>query len=726
MSSIIYLNSVSNLKEEIEQSNLAKLEQVAAITNERMSELESISNRIAHDPRLTPYMIHHPYYGLEAVAELKKYKANSSILEELLIFYHQSNTIYSSEGSFSLPAFLNKYQFYYIELNDFDELLHTNIPNNVLFEKQNNYGSKDKFVAYFTPITLDSNSTYGSVLYLIKEKSLNELIENVMGDFKGNAYIVSDNNEILASTIKDKTININEVKLDKSEFRKINTIELNNEDYSLAAVESTISQWKFVTIMETDQFFERLANTRLLIILLCIGVFILGGVLAVILARRQYHPIRSLFNSVSRNKTVNATINELETIKRTVTSVFEDHEKLSETVYKHQSFARDQFITKILKGDFNKEEEITNYNNTLHLDIAGDYYASLILSLESGRSSSKKLIEKETIYELVNSFRLDDVKAFGVDLLYVDAVALIIKMDGDLATVTQKRQNFVKRLRTESKEKLRVKPIISAGSIVDHITLINRSYIEALAALEYKYYYAQGSCIYFEEIEKEPTASLGYPKEELLKIVQSIKHGDTQVAQESLTTIFDTMKHKELSPSFLRAISFEIINTVIKTITEVGITPKHGQLESVFDFQSIEGLYNELYSIIDLACDQVNSSKKSHNDQLRNNIITYLDEHYHLYDLSLEKIALEFQLSASYVSRFIKEQTGYNFKQYVQNLRIEKVKEELIATDAPIKNIVVDVGYKDVANFTRKFKGIVGMTPGKYRQLYSKQISEEM
>ncbi len=86
MSSIIYLNSVSNLKEEIEQSNLAKLEQVAAITNERMSELESISNRIAHDPRLTPYMIHHPYYGLEAVAELKKYKANSSILEELLIF----------------------------------------------------------------------------------------------------------------------------------------------------------------------------------------------------------------------------------------------------------------------------------------------------------------------------------------------------------------------------------------------------------------------------------------------------------------------------------------------------------------------------------------------------------------------------------------------------------------------------------------------------------------
>ncbi|MFC4386639.1 helix-turn-helix domain-containing protein [Gracilibacillus marinus] len=726
MSSIIYLNSVSNLKEEIEQSNVTKLEQVASITNERMNELEFLSTRIAHDPRLTPYMIRHPYYGLEAVSELKKYKANSSLIDELLIYYHHSNTIYSSGGSFSIQAFLNKYQFHDVKVDNFEELLHTTIPNNVLFEKQSSNGEKENYVAYFSPITLDSNSTYGSVLYLINESRLNELIDNVMGDFKGNAYIFSGDNSMLASTIKDTSIDIHDVSIEKSDYRKINQVTINQKDYSVVAVQSPISEWKFVMMMETSQFFERLSDTRLLIILLCVGVFIIGGLLAIFLARRQYNPIRSLFNSVSHNRTVNATVNELETIKQTVTSVFEDHEKLSETVYKHQSFARDQFITKILKGDFHTKEDITNYNSTLHLDIEADYYAALIISLESGRSSSKKLIEKETIYELVNSLQLADVKAFGVDLLYVNGIALIIKMNGDANLASEKRRDFVEMLRAESKKKLSVRPIISAGTIVEDITVINRSYIEALAALEYKYFYAQGSCIYFEEIEKEPTTSLGYPKDELLKIVQSIKHGDEQVAKESLVTIVDTIKYKEISPAFLRAISFDIINTVIKAISDVGITPSQEQLENIFDFQSIEALHSELDEIIVQACEEVNSNKRSHNDQLRNDLIAYLDENYHLYDLSLEKIALEFQLSASYVSRFIKEQTGFNFKQYVQNLRIEKVKHELVTTDAPIKSIVMDVGYKDVANFTRKFRSIVGMTPGKYRQYYSEEMTEEV
>jgi AraC-like DNA-binding protein len=48
---------------------------------------------------------------------------------------------------------------------------------------------------------------------------------------------------------------------------------------------------------------------------------------------------------------------------------------------------------------------------------------------------------------------------------------------------------------------------------------------------------------------------------------------------------------------------------------------------------------------------------------------------------------------------------------------MEDVKRQLRETDKPIKEIVVQVGYLDVANFTRKFKKIVGVTPGQYRNL---------
>ncbi|SFL69328.1 AraC-type DNA-binding protein [Gracilibacillus orientalis] len=720
MSSIIYLSSVSNLKEEIEQSNLSKLEQVATLTNERVSELETIANRIAYDPRLTPYMLNHEYYGLEAIDELKKYKANSSIIEEILIYYHGNDLIYSSEGSYTVPSLIRKYQFYNWDNNHLLDSLQTNIPINTVVDQLSNRDKNNHYITYFFPLTLDNNNSYGTVVYLIKDRTINELIANTMSDFKGNAYIISEQNQIIASTIKDENIDSNSINIENNSYGEVNTVELNGNKYSLATVESDITGWKFIIMMETDQFFERLSNTITIMIVLCLSLFIVGSILAIVLAKKQYQPIRSLFDSVSNNRKLELKgINELDTIKRTVTSVFEDHEMLSETIFKHQTFAKDQFLTKIIKGDFNSEEEINRYNETLYLDIHGDYYCSMIISLEKQQLSKEKITERETIYELFTNIILADVTAYGIDLLYMDAIALVVKINGDQSMAQAKRNEFVKQLKQDIKEITGIKPMIGIGTICEKTTMINRSYIEALVALEHKYFYSQGSCIYFENIKEEKECDVGYPKEDLLKIVQSIKQGDSQVAKEALFSVFDNLQQNELSLSFLKAICFDIINTVIKTITDIGVNPSKKTCEQIFDFQTIEQLFERLNDLVFHACKEVNENKKSHNEQLKYDIIEYLHNHYGLYDLSLEKIAIEFRLSASYVSRFIKEQTGYTFKQYVQYLRMEEVKTQLVETDKPIKAIVLDVGYKDVANFTRKFKNEIGITPGKYRQVYT-------
>ncbi|MGN8646040.1 helix-turn-helix domain-containing protein [Gracilibacillus sp. HCP3S3_G5_1] len=726
MSSIIYLNSVSNLKEEIEQSNISKLEQVAALTNERVSELETIANRISYDPRLTPYMLNHEYYGSEAIDELKKYKANSSIIEELLIYYHGNNLIYSSEGSYTVPALIRKYQFYNWDNNNLLNSLETNIPINTVVDQLSNHDRNNHYITYFFPLTLGNNNSYGSVVFLIKDRTINELIANTMSDFKGNAYILSDQNQIIASTIKDNNINSSFIKkIENKSYGEVNTIELNGNKYSLAIVESEITGWKYIIMMETHQFFERLSNTIMIMVILCLSVFIVGSILAIFLAKKQYQPIRSLFDSVSNNRKLELKgINELDTIKRTVTSVFEDHEMLSETIFKHQTFAKDQFLTKIIKGDFNTEEEINSYNETLYLDIHGDYYCSMIISLEKQQLSKEKITERETIYELFTNITLEDVTAYGIDLLYMDGIALVVKINGDRSVAQRKRNEFVKQLKQDIKQLTGIKPMIGIGTVYDKTTMINRSYIEALVALEHKYFYSQGSCIYFENIKEEKEFYVGYPKEDLLKIVQSIKQGDSKVANEALLAVFEHLQQDELSLSFLKAICFDIINTVIKTITEMGVKPSKKTCEQIFDFQTIEQLFVHLNDLISQACKEVNDNKKSHNEQLKHDIIQYLHKHFALYDLSLEKIAIEFRLSASYVSRFIKEQTGYTFKQYVQSLRLEEVKNQLLETDKPIKAIVLDVGYKDVANFTRKFKNEVGMTPGKYRQIHAETAND--
>ncbi|WP_066186879.1 helix-turn-helix domain-containing protein [Gracilibacillus timonensis] len=715
MCSIIYLNSVSDLKEEIEQSNIGKLEQVATITDERMQELDMIANRIAYDPRLTPYMVRHQYYSSEAINELRKYKANSSIIDELMIYYHGTDAIYSSKGSSSLQPAFEQYNW---DAEMIDEAIEANVPVTSIVDEEEGQSGKFQYINYFVPITLDNNNSYGTVAYVIRERTMNELIANTMNDMRGNAYILSEHDQVIAETANEEEIDISNISLEERTFGEVNSIKLDGESYSMAVVESEETGWKFVIMMKSSQFFERLSNTVIVMVLLCVSLFIIGSVLTLFLARRQYQPIRSLFNSINKNrKTDSKGINELETIKRTVTSVFEDHEMLSETIYKHQTFAKDQFLTKIIKGDFSTEEEIDNYNETLYLDIDGDYYCSLIVSLEE-KLSNEEIIERETIYELFTNVSTKDITAYGIDLLNMDAVALIVKFKGNLQTAEKKRKEFVQKMNDEVKDVLGFKPMVGVGKIYDRKTMINRSYIEALAALDYKYLYSEGSNLYFEEM-KEHEFAVGYPREDLLKIIQSIKQGDKEVAQETLSSIFKSFQNNKQSLSFLRAICFDVINTVIKTITEMGIKPSRETYERIFDFRSYEQLHQELFKLMETACKEVNESKKSHNEQLKNDITDYLNKYFMLYDLSLEKIAIEFRLSASYVSRFIKEQTGYTFKQYVQYLRMEEVKKQLTTTDKPIKAIVMDVGYKDVANFTRKFKNEVGMTPGKYRQFYT-------
>src|SRR5699024_3222101 len=114
MSFIIYKNTVTELREEIEQSNANKLQQVVDMTNNRLEELESIAAMISFDSRLTPYMMEDDYYRKRAIQELKKYRVNSSIIEDVFVYYPNvdNDLLYSSSGIYSLGTLINqKYRF---------------------------------------------------------------------------------------------------------------------------------------------------------------------------------------------------------------------------------------------------------------------------------------------------------------------------------------------------------------------------------------------------------------------------------------------------------------------------------------------------------------------------------------------------------------------------------------------------------------------------------------
>ena len=108
---IIYHNAVKTLRSEIEQTNVNQLTQAKTVIDDRMKELQDIAFRIAYDEQLTRYWTHHPYYSRESIGALVKYKATSSIIDELFLFFRGDNNIYSSQGLENLDVFTGRYKF---------------------------------------------------------------------------------------------------------------------------------------------------------------------------------------------------------------------------------------------------------------------------------------------------------------------------------------------------------------------------------------------------------------------------------------------------------------------------------------------------------------------------------------------------------------------------------------------------------------------------------------
>ena len=94
----------------------------------------------------------------------------------------------------------------------------------------------------------------------------------------------------------------------------------------------------------------------------------------------------------------------------------------------------------------------------------------------------------------------------------------------------------------------------------------------------------------------------------------------------------------------------------------------------------------------------------------------YLNDHY-MEEITLEETAKRFYVSPWYLSHLFKEETSYNFKQYLLRLRIGEAQMRLTLTDDSIAEIALACGFHDPAYFSRLFARHIGVSPLKYRKM---------
>ena len=145
-----------------------------------------------------------------------------------------------------------------------------------------------------------------------------------------------------------------------------------------------------------------------------------------------------------------------------------------------------------------------------------------------------------------------------------------------------------------------------------------------------------------------------------------------------------------------------LYNDAIDTASkqESGFQQRLGGLVS--HLMSLARFYNRNEAFSEVA-DQINRAKILISDQFRT--------------ITPEDLADQLYMGYSNFRRIFKEYTGFAPAKYIQEVRMNRVKEALTNTSLTVKQIAFDMGYENEDYFFTAFRRLTGMTPAKYREM---------
>ena len=94
--------------------------------------------------------------------------------------------------------------------------------------------------------------------------------------------------------------------------------------------------------------------------------------------------------------------------------------------------------------------------------------------------------------------------------------------------------------------------------------------------------------------------------------------------------------------------------------------------------------------------------------------------------ISREDLARQAAFAPSYFSALFREATGTTIPEYINARRVHRAQELLRQPQTRVSSVCYAVGFRDLSNFNRVFKRLVGQTPREYRQaLFADEIDAD-
>ncbi len=244
------------------------------------------------------------------------------------------------------------------------------------------------------------------------------------------------------------------------------------------------------------------------------------------------------------------------------------------------------------------------------------------------------------------------------------------------------------------------------GSFLKALVEANKASIEAIKNDEH---------YYFVEKLKPKLKNDNYKwMNSIAEIRKSLFCFDKVNVEKQFSSLIKGLSSNEVSISNVRAASYMLLFVCINYFNSVGYKYKNENEDELFIAK--EGGLPQFISWFQKMKREVIQSLSNSNGTQRQIVDSkkFISDNYHKL-LTLQQVADEVGLSATYFSRLFYQSTGQKFIDYLTEIRINKARILLETTQYKILSISQMVGYENATYFSYLFKKILGMSPQEYR-----------
>jgi two-component system, response regulator YesN len=485
--------------------------------------------------------------------------------------------------------------------------------------------------------------------------------------------------------------------------------KIGKNDFMIAGTDSGVLNWKYLALEERSEYFGQSSFIQRTTIIWLSVCFFLGLSFIALLTRHSYKSVDDVVKTIDTHANGKRRGNEFLYIHNAIEKMQEDK--------KYQ--IRNQMITDLVQKFDDKKLPSRSELAGQGITFQSNLFAVMVYRIGSSEDSENYRDRIRTV--ITRAFSAASILVYFFDVEEYIGAILNIGVEKESDELYERMEICMETMcRLENR---RV-PVACSNIVFTYFDLYT-AFVQAIDTLNYARLIADaGIHFYRDMISHAAGHTFEYSAETEVRIMDELKKGNETAVMGCIDEVIALNRAAMITPKSTRFLLLNIAGTVIKVFSRLdekalALYPDIS-LRPILEDTTFEIFRDDIKKIVHGVCEVLRHDialiQNREEFSLYNAVLVYINEQYTNFNLSLNLIADEVDLSPVALSRLFKKYSGDCISDYIISVRIAHAKQ-LLKTGAGLASVASQCGFASLRTFMRVFKNQESMTPGQYETM---------